>query len=348
MSARQLIVLGTASQAPTRYRAHNGYVLRWDDQLILFDPGEGAQRQCLLAGVAVARLTAVCLTHFHGDHCLGLPGIIQRRALDARSSADGLPPLPVFHPADGAEYLDRMHRSSIFHDTARIEPRPIEGPGPVADLGRFELRAQPLEHRVTTFGYRLVEPDAVGLDRERLDRLGLVGPDVGRLLDQGWLDTETGRVELADVSEPRPGQSMAFVMDTAPCAGAAVLADRADLAVFESTYLDEHRHLAADYRHLTAAQAGQLAAAAGVRRLVLSHFSARYREVGVFAAEAAAHHPDVIEAEDLAVVEVPQPTPSPARWWSTSPTRVRPVGRQVGSRRIADDRADRVGRHHRW
>ncbi len=298
-------MLGTSSQAPTRHRAHNGYVLRWDDQLILFDPGEGAQRQCLLAGVAVARLTAVCLTHFHGDHCLGLPGIIQRRALDARSSGGELPPLPVFHPADGAEYLERMRYSTIYHDTANLDPRPIDGPGGIGPVGDLELSCAPLVHRVTTFGYRLTEPDGIRLDRDRLRERGIEGPDVGRLVDQGWLDTTRGRVELAEVSKVRPGQSMAFIMDTAPCQGASELASGADLAVMESTYLDEHRDLAADYRHLTASQAAAIAAEAGVRRLVLSHFSARYPVAGLFAAEASPLHPDVVEAEDLAVIPVP-------------------------------------------
>lgn len=305
MSSRQLIILGTASQAPTRQRAHNGYVLRFDDQLILFDPGEGAQRQCILAGIAVARLTAVCVTHFHGDHCLGLPGVIQRRALDARSTEGGLPPLPVFHPAEGSPYLERMRHSTVYHDTSDLEPRPVAAAGPVATLGRLELRAEPLEHRIPTIGYRLSEPDRMGLDGEALAARGIAGPDVGRLLDQGWLDTPAGRVELSEVSEPRRGQAMAFVMDTMACPGAEALARGADLAVLESTYLDEHRDLAARYRHLTAAQAGQLAARVGVGRLVLSHFSARYTEPGVFAAEASAHHPDVVEAEDLMVVEMP-------------------------------------------
>lgn len=305
MSSRELIVLGTSSQAPTRHRAHNGYVLRWDDQLILFDPGEGAQRQCILAGVAVAKLTAICITHFHGDHCLGLPGIIQRRALDARSSTGGLPSLPIFHPADGAEYLERMRYATIYHDTADLDPRPIEGPGVVGSIGGLELSSAVLSHRVTTFGYRVTEADGIRLDRERLDERGISGADVGRLIDQGTLDTASGPVELADVSHHRPGQSMAFVMDTEPCPGASELAAGADLAVIESTYLDEHRDLAAAYRHLTARQAAGLAAEAGVRRLVLSHFSARYTEPGVFAAEASAVHPDVVEAEDLAVIAVP-------------------------------------------
>ena len=82
MSARELIVLGTASQSPTRHRNHNGYLLRWDAEGILFDPGEGTQRQFTLAGVSPATITRICITHFHGDHCLGLPGVILRMDLD--------------------------------------------------------------------------------------------------------------------------------------------------------------------------------------------------------------------------------------------------------------------------
>lgn len=305
MSARQLVVLGTASQAPTRYRAHNSYALRWDDQLILFDPGEGTQRQCTFAGVAIARATAVCVTHFHGDHCLGLPGVIQRRALDARSTPDGLPPLPVYYPADGQEYVDRMRKVSIFHDTSGLVPRPIHRDGLLEGLGSFELRAAALDHRVTTFGYRLSEPDGISLDRDKLDAAGITGPDVGVLVDVGYFDTPSGRVMLEEVSRPRRGQSMAFIMDTAPCAAAEELADGVDLLVCESTYLTEHQKLAAEYRHMTAAQAGRLASAAGARRLVLTHFSARYPNNEAFRSEAEQHHGDVVAAEDLLTVDVP-------------------------------------------
>ena len=305
MASRELIVLGTASQAPTRHRAHNGYALRWDDQLILFDPGEGTQRQCILAGVAIARLTAVCITHFHGDHCLGLPGVIQRRALDARSTPDGLAPLPVFHPADGAEYLDRMRKVSIFHDTSNLEPRPITTDGALGPLGRSELRTAALDHRVTSYGFRISEPDGISLIPERLAEAGIGGPDVGRLLAAGHLETANGPVTVAQVSRPKLGQSMAFVMDTAPCPGAAELAAGVDLLVCEATYLEQHRDLAGAYRHMTAGQAGELAASAGVGRLVLGHFSARYTDTVGHEQEAARHHRDVVAASDLAVIPVP-------------------------------------------
>ena len=306
MAARELIVLGTASMAPTRHRAQNSYALRWDDQLILFDPGEGTQRGAVLAGVAIARATAVCITHFHGDHCLGLPGVIQRRSLDSGSADPPLPCLPVFHPADGQAYFDRLRSATIFHDTDAVESRPIAEGGHVAELGRLRLRAEPLVHRATTFGYRVDEPDGWSVDPELLDRHGIAGPDVGRLVDRGWLDTPTGRVTRADVSVPKRGQSMAFVMDTLPCAAAAELATGVDLLVCESTYLHAEVELARSYMHMTARQAAELATEAGARRLVLTHFSARYESNAAFAEEAGRYHDDVVAAEDLAVVEVPR------------------------------------------
>lgn len=98
MSVRELVVLGTASQVPTRYRNHNGYLLRWDGAGLLFDPGEGTQRQMLLAGVSATDVTRICVTHFHGDHCLDLPGVIQRLSLD------GVPhPVDAHYPATGCQ-----------------------------------------------------------------------------------------------------------------------------------------------------------------------------------------------------------------------------------------------------
>src|SRR5918997_517613 len=108
MSARELVVLGTASQVPTRYRNHNGYFLRWDGEGVLFDPGEGTQRQLLLAGIPSGSITRICITHLHGDHCLGLPGVIQRMVLDRVTH-----PIDVYFPASGRPYIDRLRSASV-------------------------------------------------------------------------------------------------------------------------------------------------------------------------------------------------------------------------------------------
>lgn len=304
--ARELVVLGTASMLPTRHRAHNSYALRWDDQLILFDPGEGAQRGCTLTGVSIAKATAVCVTHFHGDHCLGLPGVIQRRSFENSSSPKSPKPLPIFYPADGQEYFERLRHASIFHDTSHVEIRPVSAAGPQASLASFVLSAQPLLHRDTCFGFRLDEPDGVSVDSQLLAQFDIDGPDVGRLLAEGWLDTPNGRVTADQITRPRRGQSMAFVMDTMPCEGALELARGVDMLVIESTYLHSEVELAEKYMHMTARQSAELAAEAGVRRLVLTHFSARYPDNDVFAEEASHFHDDVVAADELATIQVPR------------------------------------------
>jgi ribonuclease Z len=302
MSAREFVVLGTASQAPTRHRNHNGYLLRWDAEGLLFDPGEGTQRQLLLAGVASSTITRVCITHFHGDHCLGLPGVLQRLSLDQVPN-----PVDVWYPASGQEFYDRLRRCALYNDTVDVRPHPVHEDGAV-DPGPepFALLAGRLDHRADTFGYRLVEPDGRRMLPDRLEDAGITGPDVGRLQREGSLATADGRVvTLEAMSEHRPGQVFAFVMDTRLCDGAVALAEGADLLVCESTFLECDADLAAAYGHLTAAQAARLAVAAGARRLVLTHFSQRYPDDAAFAAEAGEIFPDVVVVRDLDRVPVP-------------------------------------------
>ncbi|MEU4815919.1 ribonuclease Z [Micromonospora aurantiaca] len=308
MSMRELVVLGTASQAPTRQRNHNGYLLRWDDEVILFDPGEGSQRQMLHTGVTATDLNRICVTHFHGDHCLGLPGMIQRLSLDRVPR-----PVAVHFPAGGAEYFARLRHASSFYETAELAVEPIDADGQRITLGIGTLEARRLRHPIETYGYRLVEPDGCRMLPERLAAYGIAGPDVGRLLRDGHLDRDGRRVTRDEVSVTRPGQRFAFVMDTGLCDGVYALAEHADLLVIESTFLESEAALAAEVGHLTAGQAARVAAESGVRTLVLTHFSQRYADPRRFHDEAREHFSgDLVIAEDLQTVQVPpRRVPSP-------------------------------------
>lgn len=317
MSGRELVVLGTASQAPTRYRNHNGYLLRWDGYGVLFDPGEGTQRQLVLAGVPASAIDRICLTHLHGDHCLGVPGVLARMALDqANNDDDARRPVEVYFPAESTETFVHLVNASLSRRPA-LDVRPSDE-GVCSDEPPLRLTARRLDHRVPTLGWRLEEPAGRTMLPDRLAAAGIQGPDVGRLQREGSLRG----VRLDDVSVARPGQSMAFVMDTRPCAAAVELATGVDLLVCESTFLAEDEHLADAYAHMTAAQAGRLAREAGARQLVLTHFSQRYPDEARFAAEAAEHFPDVVAARDLDVIPVPpRPQPLPAPPAPTAPTR---------------------------
>ncbi|MDP9398822.1 MAG: ribonuclease Z [Actinomycetota bacterium] len=308
MSPRELVVLGTAAQAPTRARNTNGYLLRWGDEGVLFDPGEGTQRQLLLAGVPASAITRICLTHSHGDHTLGLPGVLARLVLDGVRR-----PVDLCFPSAAAPYVDALRRSATGNDALELRLHPVDGAGTVLQARGFRVVAQPLDHRVPALGWRVEEPDGLRVLPERLAAYGIDGPDVGRLLREGTLVRDGRSVTVADVTAARAGSRFALAMDTRLGEGVRALADGVDLLVCESTYLAADGHLAEQYAHLTAAQAARLARDAGVRTLVLTHFSRRYgadSDTGAaFLAEAqavlAGSPTTVVAARDLDRVPMP-------------------------------------------
>ncbi len=300
MSARELVALGTASQVPTRHRNHNGYLLRWDGHVILFDPGEGTQRQMVRYGVSATQLDRICVTHFHGDHCLGLAGVIQRISLDEVPHQ-----IPIHYPASGQVYFERLRHASIFLDKAKIAPGPMSEEGTIASTPAFSLEARRLEHTVESWGYRLVEPDGRRMLPEKLAEHGIRGPMVRNLIEQGSISIDGRTVGVEEVSEARPGQVFAFIMDTRFCAAAVGLAAGADLVVAESTYLRDQQQEATERGHMTAQDAARIAKEAGARRLVLTHFSQRYPSVEPFIEEARAIHGDVVAVRDGDVILVP-------------------------------------------
>ena len=256
VSVRELVVLGTASQVPTRHRNHNGYLLRWDGEGILFDPGEGTQRQMLRAGVAAHDLNRICVTHFHGDHSLGLAGVIQRINLD-RVPHD----VTAHYPRSGQRFFDRLRYATAYRETVELIEAPVDGDGGA-------LAATP--------SYTLDAPQAlaprrvVRLPARRARRAPHAARAARRARDQGAgrrADPAGGLargVSLDDVSEVRRGQRFAFVMDTRLCDGVYALAEGCDMLVIESTFLDEDVRLAVDHGHLTAGQAASVAR--GLRR----------------------------------------------------------------------------------
>lgn len=303
MSIRELIVLGTGSQVPSRARNHNGYLLRWDTAGFLFDPGEGTQRQLAFAGSSVSAITRICVTHFHGDHCLGLPGIVQRLSLD------GVAGVHAHYPASGRHFFQRLRHASAFHEVTEIIEEPVSEDGLLATGSFGQLWARRLDHPVEAFGYRLVEPDGHNMVPALLEQHGISGPDVGKLSREGSIRKGERTVTLSEVSAARRGQKVAFVMDTRLCDAVFALAEDADLLVIESTFLEQEADLARQHGHLTAKQAARVAAECGVRRLVLTHFSQRYQDPTSFRDEAAeVFGGDIVAARDLMRIAVPKHT----------------------------------------
>src|SRR5215213_4337425 len=209
MSSRRFIALGTASQVPTRERNHNGYFLRWDAEGFLFDPGEGTQRQMLFADVSATQITKIFITHFHGDHCLGLAGVLQRLSLDRVPQT-----VQIFYPASGEKYLDNLTNASIYYNAANVEKVPIEKEGVCFRGKDYVIESYKLEHSAESWGYRIKENDSVTLLPEKLAEFGIRGAAVGRLKTEGRLEIDGKIVLVEDFSRRKGGQSFAFVMDT--------------------------------------------------------------------------------------------------------------------------------------
>ncbi|MEN9654174.1 MAG: ribonuclease [Chlamydiota bacterium] len=294
MSLRELTILGCSSQQPTRFRNHGAYLLRWNDEGFLFDPGEGTQRQFIFADIPPPVVTRILISHFHGDHCLGLGSMLMRLNLDKVTH-----PIHCYYPASGKKFFDRLRYACIYKENITVVEHPVAKAGVVEDDGKFRIEAAFLDHGVENIGWRVTEANTIKFHKDRLKTLGIDGPDVKRLEKEGHIEVGGRRVALDEVSYVRAGDAFAYVIDTRPCPAATTLAKGAKLFLCESTYLDTERGLADEYRHMTAFQAAHIAKEAGVETLVLTHFSARYRDPEELAIEARTVFPNTIAAEDL-------------------------------------------------
>ncbi len=294
MSVRDLTILGCSSQQPTRHRNHGAYLLRWNDEGLLFDPGEGTQRQFIFAEIAPPVVTRIFISHFHGDHCLGFGSMLMRLNLDKVTHE-----IHCYYPASGKKYFDRLRYCCIYKENITVVEHPVKEAGLVEDDGKFRIEAAFLDHGVENVGWRITEPDTIKFNKEALKKWGIQGPAVRTLEKEGSIQIEGRTVALEEVSHIRSGDAFVYIIDTRPCAAALELAKGAKLLVCESTYTDAQKDLAREYMHMTAKQAAEMARDAGVDTLILTHFSARYREPEEFAREAREIFPNSFAAEDL-------------------------------------------------
>ncbi len=294
MTVRDLTILGCSSQAPTRKRNHGAYLLRWNGEGLLFDPGEGTQRQFIYAEIAPPTVTRIFVSHFHGDHCLGLGSMLMRLNLDKVTH-----PIHCYYPASGKVYFDRLRYGTSYRENINVIEHPVTGPGIVHQDENFTIEAGYLNHGIDNFAYRITEPDTIKFDKDKLKSLGIFGPIMQTLLKEKKISHEGKEVLLEDVSHVRKGDSFAFVMDTRPCSGALHIARKATMLLCESTYLDSEKDLAKSHNHLTAKEAAQIAHDAGAEELILSHFSARYLDLRPFEREAREIFSNTFAADDL-------------------------------------------------
>lgn len=294
--------LGTSAAAPTVTRNLPSIALKREGELMLFDCGEGTQRQMMRFGTGFD-VKDVFFTHMHADHYLGIIGFVRTLWM-----ADRKDPMHLYGPRGSARVLRQALHLGLDGSRFPVEIHELADGEVVAREG-YSVRAFRVEHKMTSLGYALVEPDRPGrFDLEKARALGLpAGPLYGKLQRGEAISLPDGRVieSRQVVGEPRPGRKIVISGDTRPCEATREAARNADLLVHEATFGDEEIDRALETFHSTAREAARLAAEAGARRLVLTHVSSRYDlDVGPLLKQARGDFPGVQFARDGMQLEI--------------------------------------------
>jgi ribonuclease Z len=307
----QITFLGTSSGVPTRSRNVSSVALRLPQraEFWLFDCGEGTQHQILRSDLKVSQLSRIFVTHMHGDHIFGLMGLLASCGLAGNAER-----IDIYGPPDLEEYLRACRRYSQTHFSYPIKVHTVR-PGIVFEDEQFTVQCDLLKHRVPAFGYRVTEKDRPGhFDAEAAAALGIpFGPLYGRLKRGEGITLPDGRrVNGADLCGPTQlGRSMVYCTDTVFCESAIALSQDADVLIHEATFAHQEAEMAYQRLHSTSTMAAQVALAAQVRCLIMTHFSPRYAlgndvDVKDLLAEARSIFSNTEIASDFWTYEIPR------------------------------------------
>ncbi len=299
----RITFLGTAGSWPTKERNASAIALDTERELLLLDCGEGTQRQFFQSTSSFMRVRRIFLTHFHGDHFLGLPGLIQSMCLNNRTE-----PLDLYGPPDSREILERVLSLGYFTLRFPVTIHPL-APGATVELDGVTVRTAEALHPVPSLAYRVEEAPKRGrFDGEKARALGIRGAHFARL-EAGETVVVNGRSIPPEevMGPPRAGRSIVYSGDSAPSEKIAALAHGATVLIHEATTMEELESQANDWGHSSARQAAAIAREAEVGELFLTHFSARYKELEPLEQEARALFPGSRTARDLLDHLVRQP-----------------------------------------
>jgi ribonuclease Z len=298
----QLVFLGTSSGVPTVRRGLSSIALIRGSELLLFDAGEGMQRNFIKAGLGMNKKMKIFITHMHADHCVGLLGLLQTMELQGRDKS-----IDIYGEPRLEEFLQENMRIIGFRLTFDIIVRKVEKEGLVVKERDYQVSCCKALHSVPSFAYCLEEFDRPGVfNINEARRLGIPEGNLFSKLQRGEDIIHAGEIISASriVGRPRKGRKIGISGDTRPTDKLASFFRECDLLVFESTYSRDKQEKAVENGHSTASEAATIAKKAEVDKLLLTHFSARYDEIGPLVKEASAIHYNVEAAEDLKVVKV--------------------------------------------
>jgi len=300
----RLTFLGTGGSMPTPNRNPSAIALNRDGELMLFDCGEGTQRQMMRAKTGMT-ISSIFISHFHADHVLGIPGLLQTMALQGRKDT-----LEIYGPKHVDEFL--YHLLSLGYVGKGFDVKPIElKPGDVVERPKYKMKAIKTVHNVASIGYVLEENMRPGrFNRERAIELGIKPGPLFSKLQSGYSITVDGKEIRPEqvLGPPRPGRKIVYTGDTRPCESVIEASRDADLLIHDSSMSEDTQDYAIDYMHSTAVEAAVVAKKASVRKLILTHISARHSDLGSankLEEEAKRVFENSEVARELMVTEVP-------------------------------------------
>ena len=294
----EIIFLGTSCMQPTKKRNHSGFLLRYKNENILFDCGENIQRQMRLTGLKPAKITRLLISHWHGDHVFGIPGVMSAIGVDQFAKK-----LFIYGPKGSKKYLEHMFKSFAAKSIIDYEIKEVHS-GIFFENDDFKLEAQPLNHSVDCIGFSFIEKDRRRIRVAKAEKLGLKGPLLGKLQQGKDITFKGEKIKADDLSYIVNGKKISYVADTAPCKGADLLSKDSDLLISEGTHLDELKEKTEKYKHLTVKDAAIMASENNAKKLIITHISTRYKSTAEIVKEARDHFDNTIVAEDFMKINV--------------------------------------------
>ncbi len=285
---------------PTKDRNQISVLLSYDSHGILFDCGEGTQRQIKLADENITKITKILITHWHGDHVLGLPGLIQTLSASSYERT-----LEIYGPKGTKKRIEKMFEAFIFDRKIEMEVQDITKEGIFFENSDFKIEARKLEHGIETLGYSFIEKPKRKMNMSKMKKLNIPrGPLIGKLQDGKSITIEGKKIKPDDVSTVQEGKKLAYVTDTALVKNCSKLAKDADVLISEATFSSTLEEKAEKHNHMTAKDAALLANNSGAKKLILVHFSARYKDTKELEEEAKTYFDNTVCAFDLMKVKI--------------------------------------------
>src|SRR3989344_6015235 len=294
----EIVFLGTSSMQPTKTSNHSAILLSYEKENMLFDCGEGTQRQMRTIGVKPAKITRLFISHWHGDHVFGIPGLLS--SMGADNFADKL---YIYGPKGTKKYLDHLLKSFASKDIIPFEVKEVKE-GVILDKEDFVIEARELKHSVTCFGYSFIEKDKRRINVLKAKKLNLSGPILGKVQEGKVITYNDKKINPDEVSYLVKGKKVSYIADTLPCNGADKLARDADLLISEGTHLDEISEKTRKYMHLTIKEAALIASENNAQKLIITHISQRYKDTHEIVEEARTYFDNSIVAEDFMRVKL--------------------------------------------